>query len=211
MADKFSCYLMQWDEVQSLAKAVARKIIKSGYQPDAVIGLARGGWVHARLLCDLLGIKDLYSVKVSHWGVTATVTGKAELGHGLDLPVAGKNVLIVDDITDTGESLELAKRHVEGLGTASVRTAALEHIDHSKFVPDYFGKEIRWKWVIFPWNYTEDLCNLAGKVKGEDGIRDAAALCRKMAERFELKVPEEDISDVLVELEGREHLAKKKV
>ncbi|MDP7207114.1 MAG: phosphoribosyltransferase, partial [Candidatus Bathyarchaeota archaeon] len=63
---------MDWYRFQLLAEKTARKVVDSGYKPDIIVGLARGGWVLSRVLCDYLGVKDLVSLKVEHWGVTAT-------------------------------------------------------------------------------------------------------------------------------------------
>jgi len=162
------CYLLDFDDIYKYARQTATKIKESGWRPDVIVGIARGGWVHARIQCDLLGVKELYSVKVDHWGVTATKDGKARLTSPLTADVTGKRVLVVDDITDTGESLTMAVNHVKEKDPAEVRSATLMHIVGSKFVPDYFGVEVTWAWEIFPWNRMEDLSHLVLEIfKGE--------------------------------------------
>ena len=64
MSDKFECEVMGWESFRSLAEETARKIVESGYEPDFMVGLARGGWVLSRVLCDYVGVKDLVSLKV---------------------------------------------------------------------------------------------------------------------------------------------------
>ena len=158
--EKFECEVMSWEHFYRLAKEVANKIKSSGYVPDMVIGLARGGWCLARVLCDFIGVKDLVSLKVEHWGITATPDGKAKLKYPFNIDLTGKKVLVVDDITDTGESMRISVDYVKTLNPSEVRTAALRHIEGSKFKPDYYAEKITWRWVIFPWNFVEDLCNL---------------------------------------------------
>ncbi|MFW9792913.1 MAG: phosphoribosyltransferase, partial [Candidatus Thorarchaeota archaeon] len=158
------CYVLDFDDIYNYAYQTAEMIKRSGWRPEAIVGIARGGWVHARIQCDLLGIKDLFSVKIDHWGVTATKDGKAKLTCPLTGDVEGKNVLVVDDITDTGESLTMAVEHVKEKGPAEVRSATLMHIAGSKFVPDYFGVEVAWAWEIWPWNFYEDLSSLITKI-----------------------------------------------
>jgi hypoxanthine phosphoribosyltransferase len=159
------CYVLDYDDIANYAYQTALKIRDSGWRPDAIVGIARGGWVHARIQCDLLGVKNLYSVKVDHWGVTATRDGKARLSCPLVGDVEGLKVLVVDDITDTGESLMTAVRHVDETGTpAEAKTAALMHIVGSKFVPDYYGVEVTWAWEIWPWNFYEDITSLIMKI-----------------------------------------------
>jgi len=165
---KFECELMSWSRFSELSEIVAEKINASGYKPDFMVGLARGGWVLSRVLCDYLGVKDLVSLKVEHWGVTATPDGKASIKYAFDIDLTGKKGLVVDDITDTGESLTVALDYVGKKNPAEVKTAALLHIEGSKFTPDFYGEEIKWRWVVFPWNVVEDLCNIIPKLATDD-------------------------------------------
>ncbi|MBI4362692.1 MAG: phosphoribosyltransferase [Euryarchaeota archaeon] len=162
--------LVTWDHVYRLALGVARQVKKSDYRPDAVIGIARGGWFHARVLCDVLLLKNLYNLKVEHWGLTASITGEAKVVHPLDASLTGMRVLVVDDIADTGESLRLAQRHARERGAQEVRTATLQYITTSTHRPDYFEETLeQWKWVIFPWNFHEDMSNVIAKLLAEKG------------------------------------------
>jgi hypoxanthine phosphoribosyltransferase len=158
------CYVLDFDDIYNYAHQTAAKIKESDFRPEVIVGIARGGWIHARIQCDLLGVKELFSVKIDHWGVTATKDGKAKLTCPLTGDVTGKKVLVVDDITDTGESLTMAVEHVKECGPAEVRSATLMHIAGSKFVPDFYGVEVTWAWEIFPWNFYEDLTALIKKI-----------------------------------------------
>ncbi|MFX0056352.1 MAG: phosphoribosyltransferase [Promethearchaeota archaeon] len=188
------CYILDWDDIYSYAYQTALKIKESGWRPDAVVGIARGGWVHARIQCDLLGIKDLFSVKVDHWGVTATKDGHAKLSVPLVGSVEGKRVLVVDDITDTGQSLTMAVNHIKEAGNpADVKTAALMHIDGSKFIPDYYGVEITWAWEIWPWNFYEDVSSLISKIfEGEDVKEMTTAQLKKHLREYNNVVLSDD-------------------
>ncbi len=166
-----------------------------------MVGIARGGWVLSRVLCDFLGIKDLVSLKVEHWGVTATPDGKAQLKYPFDVDLTGRRVLMVDDITDTGESMMIAVDYVRTKNPAEVRTAALRHIIGSKFTPDYYGDEITWRWVVFPWNYIEDMCNIIPKIAGEGAT--LAEIREKMKKNFDILIPEDEISKILDEIKRR--------
>ena len=205
--EKFECEVMSWEHFYRLAKEVANKIKSSGYVPDMVIGLARGGWCLARVLCDFIGVKDLVSLKVEHWGITATPDGKAKLKYPFNIDLTGKKVLVVDDITDTGESMRISVDYVKTLNPSEVRTAALRHIEGSKFKPDYYAEKITWRWVIFPWNFVEDLCNLVEKVQSEvDKPSDTKLLKAKLKEYFKVNVDEETVREILAELDRRRKL-----
>jgi len=199
---------MDWNLFYDLARQVAKKVNNSGYKPDMIVGLARGGWVLARVLCDLIGVKDLVSLKVEHWGVTATPDGKAKLKYPLNVDLTEKNVLVVDDITDTGESMHVTVEYLKSLKPSEIKTAALRHITSSKFMPDYFGEEISWRWVIFPWNFTEDLCNIVPKVCARlkmrpDGDVDVTQIRNELKQFYTIDTTEETVADILEELKRR--------
>ena len=207
-ADCFECEVMDWNLFYDLARQVAKKVNNSGYKPDMIVGLARGGWVLARVLCDLIGVKDLVSLKVEHWGVTATPDGKAKLKYPLNVDLTEKNVLVVDDITDTGESMHVTVEYLKSLKPSEIKTAALRHITSSKFMPDYFGEEISWRWVIFPWNFTEDLCNIVPKVCARlkmrpDGDVDVTQIRNELKQFYTIDTTEETVADILEELKRR--------
>jgi uncharacterized protein len=198
MVDVPKCRRTSWEEAEAWAGRIAAAVRASGHLPETIVALTRGGWVPARLLADRLGIKRLVSIRLQHWGVTAQPSGKAELTEGLSGPVRGQSVLVVDDITDTGESLELATQAVRAAGASRVESAAFLHIGHSKFVPDYFGEEISrdaWVWVVFPWNYWEDLDHLAREALAEG--KDAAGVRRILLQRCDLDVPIEHVERML--------------
>ncbi|EQD63882.1 xanthine-guanine phosphoribosyltransferase [mine drainage metagenome] len=163
---QFKARLVTWEEIVDWCLSLRSSIVVD-YQPDSIIGLSRGGLVPARLLSDYLWIKDLFSVKTEHWGITASKDGEARISADVSLPVKGRKVLIVDDITDTGSSMKLAVDTIKKLGPASIKTSTMLHIEHSTYVPDYYAAGVsakEWTWFIFPWNVYEDVLNLSGKV-----------------------------------------------
>ncbi len=198
------CKVLSWDDVYSLARETAGKVKSSGFQPDAIVGIARGGWFLARVLCDFLGVKDLYSIKVGHWGITAEKNQEgAKLHQGLNISLEGKKVLLVDDITDTGQSLELAKKHVLEAGKPrELKTATLMHIKTSEYRPDFFGKEVDWAWMIFPWNYWEDIENLIQKMLDSREMTPGE-IVQYFLEEHGIDIPISDVMEALSRLADR--------
>jgi hypoxanthine phosphoribosyltransferase len=199
--EAFECEIMSWDLFNELAKTVAMKMKADDYRPDFMVGLARGGWVLSRVLCDYLAIKDLVSLKVEHWGVTATPDGKAQIKYPIDVDLSGRNVVVVDDITDTGESMKVALEYIKKLNPKTLKTAALRNIEGSSFTPDYFGDEITWRWVVFPWNFVEDMCNIVPKAS--EGAKDLIEVQRNLKERHGIELSIVEIEEVNEEVERR--------
>ncbi len=191
----FKCVQYSWDDVYKLCKELARKIKNSGFKPDAIVAVARGGWVPARILADFLLIRELYSVKAEHWGIVATVTGKAKITQPLTVDLTGKSVLVVDDVADTGETVEIVAQHVKEKNAKEVRTAVIDFKHTSKFVPDYYAREMeKWAWIVYPWSIYEDVKDLIMKL-GEGG--NAEEIAKKLEEKFNLKVDSSVVEEVL--------------
>ncbi len=198
---EFRAKLVSWEEIEDWCKSLSDKII-SGQIPDAVIGMSRGGLVPARIISDKLLRKELYAVKTEHWGLTASKDGTAKLKQGLSSDIRGMNVLIVDDITDTGQSMKVALDYVRSQSPKSVKTAAMLHISHSEFTPDYFAKEIsdsQWTWFIFPWNVFEDVMNLTEKVLREP--MTVNQIKKELRHSFELEIEEPRLKTILEYME----------
>lgn len=200
MAELPRCRRASWADIDRWADAIAERVRASDRVPDTIVGLTRGGWVPSRLLADRLGVKRLVSLRAQHWGVTATRDGIASLTEGLSGPVRGETVLVADDITDTGESLRLAVDHVRAAEPRRTESAAFLHIAGATFAPTYYAEEISraaWAWIVFPWNYWEDLRALSARAAeiapGVDAVRTT------LRERCGLDVPREDLDRLAAE------------
>jgi hypoxanthine phosphoribosyltransferase len=129
--------------------------------------------------------------------------------------LTGKKVLVVDDITDTGESMNVAVKYIKSLKPSEVRTATLQHIRSAKFKATYTGEEIDWIWVVFPWNFTEDMCTIIPKVckrlkMSLDEKIDYTKIKNEMKEFYTINTTEETIADILCEIKRRNLVSKKK-
>ena len=153
--------IVSWEEIERWAEIIVEKIGELKF--DCVISVIRGGLVPARVVADYLNIKDIFTLKTEHWGITATQDGKAVVTYPIVKDLTGRSVLVVDDIADTGQSIRLAIEATKQKNPKVVKTATFLHIRKSEIVPDYYAEEItedNWKWFIFPWNKKEDFRNL---------------------------------------------------
>ena len=131
---------MNWDEFDKEIRELGRRI---DYQPDAVIGIARGGVVPAVLLSKFLKVKDMYVLKVLREGTERRIMAE------IVPDVAGMHILLVEDMLETGKSMVVAKEYLEKKG-AEVKTACLYTMPMSEIKPDFSLKEIT-EVVPFPW------------------------------------------------------------
>jgi len=158
------CIVTNWDYMDGLCRKVAEQIMDDDFEPEVIVALAKGGWFAGRILCDLLGLDELTSLKVEHYiGIDEKDVKVRHVPP--DEAIKGKSVLIVDDIANTGMSIRRAREEIENLKAREVKTATLLLLHTSKFIPDYFGECLEeWAWVIFPWNFVEDMISLITKV-----------------------------------------------
>ncbi|MCK5642976.1 MAG: phosphoribosyltransferase [Gammaproteobacteria bacterium] len=180
LPDKFKCVVTNWDYIYSLCRDVSNDVKNSGYEPDVIIALARGGWFAGRVMCDFLGLDDLTSLKIEHYIGTAVTGDEPVIKYPLaDTAVAGKNVLIIDDIADTGKSMIHAKEYVLKQNPKEVRTATLQYLYTSEMDPDYCGERVKeWAWIVYPWNFIEDMMDIISSlmVKEKNDTWDIPAI-----------------------------------
>lgn len=151
-----------WEKIHTMLLHLAQRIRKSGFEPDVIVGVCRGGWLPARVLSDLLGNPQIASVKTEFYLGVAERKNKPRITQHVSVSVLGKKVLVVDDVIDTGQSLRLVKSHVRKLGATEVRVVTLYHKPWSKTTPDYYQKRTS-KWIVFPWETRETIRTLIGK------------------------------------------------
>ena len=158
MADLKFLFL-SWDDVQNLCEQVSDTIKDSGYKPDLLIAISRGGFDPARIMSDQLDIRKLASLQVIYYTGLNTRRDEPEVLFPLNAQVKGLKVLVIDDVSDSGNSLIAVKKYVEDKGATQVKLATLHHKPWSKFRPDYYAEEVD-KWIIYPWEPRESVKDL---------------------------------------------------
>jgi len=157
---------VSWDDVQSLAEEIARQIQESGYMPDVIVAVSRGGFDPARILCDQLGIKRLASLQIEYYRDINESSSNPEIVFPLNTEVPDKSILIVDDVSDTGDSLRVARDHVLERGASEVRVATLHVKPWTKFRPDFSASVVE-SWIIYPWEIVESITSITEKLRLE--------------------------------------------
>ncbi len=161
MAEKFGVMVLSWEDVYSHMVKLCEKILDSGWKPDVIIAIARGGLVPAMVISDVLNVKDILVIQLEHWPAPGTTLPEVKVRH--DIPnedLSGKKILIVDDVADTGDTLKFAKEMIEKrFNNVDVKTAALHvKIGKAKFIPDYSALNVDPSlWIVYPWSCVEDM------------------------------------------------------
>jgi hypoxanthine phosphoribosyltransferase len=153
---------LSWNEYEELTTRLVQ-LINEGIDEkiDIVLGIFRGGIILARSLVSRLAEGDReVPLAILHPKKTTEVFLDCLANDDINqIPYQKRmamNVLLADDISDTGETFLQMKRCIEAFQFKHVYSAALIYKIHSRFVPDFFGEyDSTISWVIFPWEKVE--------------------------------------------------------
>lgn len=147
-------YKPGWKKITELGKNIADRVIGSGFSPDVLVGISRGGLVPVRLLSDYLGVKNVAIIRIEFYTKVGATKTEPKITQPLSLDVSGKRVLIVDDIADSGNSLIVAIKHLKEKDAGEIKTATLHYKPRSLIKPDYYSEGTT-AWVVYPWEKEE--------------------------------------------------------
>ncbi len=189
------CELVTWEHFYELARKLSLAMYKASFQPEIIVAISRGGCIPARVICDYLDVFDLDVIKIEHYhGVHKEKS--AILRYPLSADINGKRVLLIDDVSDTGDSFDVGIQHLLKNGEPrDLKTAALHHKSVSSYIPDYYAEIVHeWRWIIYPWAVMEDLRSLLETMEAPpETIEDFALYLRQ---QHQLEVPGQMLEDV---------------
>lgn len=185
---------LSWSDIQRLSEILAEKIRSCGFRPEIVVALGRGGFIPARILCDRLDVRELASTSIEYYRDVGEREKEPRILYPLNAEVGGKSVLLVDDVSDTGRSLQLALSHILSKEVREVRVATLHYKPWSAFQPDFYAEKTE-AWVVYPWEALESLRSLYKKLR-EEGLGDSEIKERLLASNFKEKDIETLLEDV---------------
>ena len=146
---------VSWSDVQRQVQELVRQMWLDDWRPDYVVGITRGGLTPANLISQYLGV-PMNTLKVS------LQDGKEDCESNFWMQedaMAHRNILIVDDINDSGATLNWIR---DDWGSeiewgSNVRVAVLYDNESSDSIhtPDYSAESINKaadpQWIVFPW------------------------------------------------------------
>ncbi|GAA1200356.1 phosphoribosyltransferase [Prauserella alba] len=156
--------VLTWDLFGTASRQLATAVADSGFRPDLILSIARGGLFVAGALGYALDVKNLHVMNVEFY------TGVDER---LDLPVmlppvpnavdlAGAKVLVADDVADTGATLKLVRDFCAD-EVAEVRCAVVYEKPASTVACDYVWRRTD-RWINFPWSTEPPVMTREGQV-----------------------------------------------
>jgi hypoxanthine phosphoribosyltransferase len=154
--------VLTYDLFGTAVREIAQQVVDSGYEPDLVLSIARGGLGLGMGLGYALDVKNLSTINVEFY------TG---VGQTLDVPMmlpptpaavdlTGLKVLIADDVADSGKTLEVVHEFCAG-HVAEARSAVIYEKARTVIHADYVWRRTE-RWIDFPWSSTPPLVNRHG-------------------------------------------------
>ncbi len=144
--------ILTWEGFGSASRELAQIIADSGFRPEVIIAVARGGLLPAGALSYSLGVKLSDAINVEFYtDVHETLPDPILLAPLLDTDnLKGKSLLVVDDVADSGRTLALVIDILKQHG-GDVRSAVIYGKPQSVVDPDYVWRRTD-QWIVFPWS-----------------------------------------------------------
>jgi xanthine phosphoribosyltransferase len=170
-----------WSDIQNMCVGISMQMYKDNWRPDYIVGITRGGAIPAVILSHLIGVPMRpLEVSLRDGGQCVSDLGVAEEAFGYvsleeqetlksrwDISKR-KNILVVDDINDTGATFDWIKKDWQSgclpnedsawnsVWSKNVRFAVLTNNLSSKFDEvSYYSKEVNKAeedvWLVYPW------------------------------------------------------------
>lgn len=127
---------ISWNDFHGICRALAKAV--SAYQPDLILAIGRGGFYPGALISHLLRT-EIYPIRVSRRVGDVVVYEEPQWIIRPPEQVKGQRVLVVDEISSTGETLRIVKAELLRMGAREVRNAVLYAHSWGVESPDYIG------------------------------------------------------------------------
>lgn len=175
---------VSWQDVQRQVQEIVRQMHLDGWMPDYIVGITRGGLTPANLLSQYLDV-PMYALQVrlrdgddteceSNLWMAEEAFGYVPKDHaiiehaGRSDPAFKKNILIVDDINDSGATINWIRQDWQSsclpndsswadVWNNNVRIATLydNESSQSELIVDYVAERVNKfetpQWIVFPW------------------------------------------------------------
>jgi len=144
--------VLGWLEFGDASRDLAHEVLASGFEPEVVVAIARGGLLLAGSISYALGVKSCGALNVEFYtGIGEKLPDPIVLPPLLDeSSLHGKRVLLVDDVSDSGRTLDMVVQLLRASG-ADVRSIVLYTKPGTMHEPDYTWRRTP-LWITFPWS-----------------------------------------------------------
>ncbi len=154
-------YFFSYEDIHKTSLDIATRVKASGFEPDVIVAIGSGGFIPARIMRTFLG-KPILAVGVAYYDADDKPSSLPRMVQWIEeaeKKLAGKRILLVDEVDDSRTTLEYCVRELLRHNPAEIAVAVLHNKLKSKQgaipteVKRYFaGREIEDRWVCYPWD-----------------------------------------------------------
>ncbi len=144
--------ILSWEDIEKITDELTEKIKVGNFKPDYLIGITAGGLIPLFFLAKKLKVDNIFTISIAK--------NNKRIAEDLlpDINLKDKNILLIDEITESGNSLRQAKEFLRNkYSDSEIKTATLGiNKDKCKFFPDFHIVIQQREWIVFPWEKDED-------------------------------------------------------
>lgn len=142
---------LEWTDIEAL---VARLIAELPTDYDTLLTIARGGLVPCCLISEQLDMRNILVAAVMYYtNVGQTIDRPLFLQFPDDILLAGKRILVIDDVWDSGKTIMAVKERLTTVGCQHDVATLHYKPARSRFSerPDFYAEETD-DWIVYPWD-----------------------------------------------------------
>jgi hypoxanthine phosphoribosyltransferase len=154
-------YFWTYEDIHETVRDLAVRIENSGFGPDIIVAIGSGGFIPARILRTYIR-KPILAVGIAYYDAEDRPTEEPRTVQWIEeaeRKLAGKRILLVDEVDDSRATLEYCVRELLRHGPAEVAVAVLHDKKKEKMgrlpseVHHYFaGRTLEDRWIVYPWD-----------------------------------------------------------
>ncbi|MBS7020478.1 MAG: hypothetical protein KH135_01210 [Firmicutes bacterium] len=147
---------ISFDEVEFLSKEILSKIREENISIDTLVPVLRGGMVLSMILQKNMEQVDTSCIHIKRSEsneVNASFGSPNFYGITNEHAITGKRILIVEDIIDSGKSLDFVIQKIKEYHPAKIYVATLYNFNQDKYQTVFSGKKEKPLWIVFPWEH----------------------------------------------------------
>jgi len=139
---------LSWDQFQADCISLADNVRAAGHAYDKLLSITRGGVFVGSMLAYYLDLRNITTVALRLYEFNQSASVVEQLSNP-DMPLPGSRVLVVDDLLDSGRTMEYV---TEKWGEEyQLDIAVLYDKGGGSIRPAFTAREIPDEWVWFPW------------------------------------------------------------
>jgi hypoxanthine phosphoribosyltransferase len=156
---------LSYRQIHETVRQLARRVEEAGFDPDVIVAIGSGGFIPARILKTFIN-RPVYAVGISYYGLDNVPKASPQTIQWIDeveRKLAGKRVLLVDEVDDSRVTLEYCLRELLSHKPREIAVVVLHNKDKEKRgslpkeIRYYFaGREMGDRWICYPWD-AEDI------------------------------------------------------